>query len=90
LRHSNFIHIFNNPNTHSAGAVVTMICSLLFLRSSSSQSRAEFRLLPAILSAFRAAESAREKDDKANQQNQAKPAAADDGTAEVKPAAAEQ
>ena len=36
------------------------------------------------------AESAHEKDDKAYQQNQAKPAAADDGTAEVKPAAAEQ
>jgi hypothetical protein len=33
------------------------------------------------VSAFRAAESAREKDDKANQQNQAKPAAADDGAA---------
>jgi len=46
--------------------------------------------LPRRLSAFRAAESAREKDDKANQQNQAKPAAADDGTAEIKPAAAEQ
>jgi hypothetical protein len=41
------------------------------------------------LSTSRAAESAREKDDKANQQNQAKPAAADDGAAKVKPAAAE-
>jgi hypothetical protein len=41
-------------------------------------------------SAFRGAESAREKDNKANQQNQAKPAAADDGTAEVKSAAAKQ
>ena len=39
---------------------------------------------------FRAAESAREKDDKAYQQNQAKPAAADDGTAEVKPATTKQ
>jgi hypothetical protein len=43
-----------------------------------------------ILSAFRGAESAHEKDDKAYQQNQAKPAAADDGTSKVKPAAAEQ
>ncbi|MGD1087395.1 MAG: hypothetical protein ABR955_01535 [Verrucomicrobiota bacterium] len=43
-----------------------------------------------IPSAFRGAESAREKDDKAYQQNQAKPAAADDGTAKVKPAATEQ
>jgi hypothetical protein len=42
------------------------------------------------LSAFRGAESARQKDDKAYQQNQAKSAAADDGTAKVKPAAAEQ
>jgi hypothetical protein len=42
------------------------------------------------LSAFRASESAREKDDKANQQNQAKPAAADDRTAKIKPAAADQ
>jgi hypothetical protein len=42
------------------------------------------------LSAFRGAESAREKDDKTYQQNQAKPAAADDATAKVKPAAAEQ
>ena len=39
--------------------------------------------------AFRA-ESAQEIDDKAYRQNQAKPAAADDGTAKVKPAAAEQ
>jgi hypothetical protein len=39
---------------------------------------------------FRGAESAHEKDNKAYQQNQAKPAAADDGTAKVKPAAAEQ
>ena len=36
------------------------------------------------------AESAHKKDDKAYQQKQAKPAAADDGTAKVKPAAAEQ
>jgi hypothetical protein len=43
----------------------------------------------AILRTFRA-ESAQEIDDKAYQQNQAKPAAADDGTAKVKPAAAEQ
>ena len=43
-----------------------------------------------ILSAFRGAESAHEKDDKAYQQNQAKPAAADDGATKVKPAAAEQ
>jgi hypothetical protein len=42
------------------------------------------------LSAFRSAESAREKDDKAYQQHQAKPAAADDGATEVKPAAAKQ
>jgi hypothetical protein len=41
-------------------------------------------------SAFRGAESAREKDDKAYQQNQAKRAAADDGAAKVKPAPAEQ
>jgi hypothetical protein len=41
-------------------------------------------------SAFRGAESAREKDDKAYQQKQANPAAADDRTAKVKPAAAEQ
>jgi hypothetical protein len=36
------------------------------------------------------AESAYEKDNKAYQQNQAKPAAADDRTTKVKPAAAEQ
>ena len=36
------------------------------------------------------AESAHEIDDQAYQQNQAKPAAADDRTAKVKPAAAEQ
>jgi hypothetical protein len=41
-------------------------------------------------SVFRGAESAREKDDKTYQQNQAKPAASDDRTAKVKPAAAEQ
>jgi hypothetical protein len=35
-------------------------------------------------------ESAQEIDDKAYRQNQAKPAAADDGTTKVKPAAAEQ
>jgi hypothetical protein len=39
---------------------------------------------------FRGAESAREIDDETDQQNQAKAAAADDGTAKVKPAAAEQ
>jgi hypothetical protein len=43
-----------------------------------------------LLSAFRAAESTCDIDDKAYQQNQAKPAAADDGTPKVKPAAAEQ
>jgi hypothetical protein len=42
------------------------------------------------LSALRVAESAREKDDQANQQNQAKSAAADDGAAKIKPAATEQ
>jgi hypothetical protein len=36
------------------------------------------------------AESAHKKDDQAYQQNQAKPAAADGGTAKVKPTAAEQ
>ena len=41
------------------------------------------------LCAFRA-ESAQKIDDKAYRQNQAKPAAADDRTAKVKPAAAEQ
>jgi len=40
--------------------------------------------------ASRAAESARDIDDKADQQNQAKAAAADDGTTKVKPAATEQ
>ena len=43
----------------------------------------------AILWAFRA-ESAHEIDDKAYRQKQANPAAADDGTSKVKPAAAEQ
>jgi hypothetical protein len=43
----------------------------------------------AVLWASRA-ESAHGPDDKAQQQNQAKPATADDGTAKVKPAAAEQ
>jgi hypothetical protein len=43
----------------------------------------------AILLAFRA-ESAREIDDKAYQQNQANPAAADSRTSKIKPAAAEQ
>jgi hypothetical protein len=38
---------------------------------------------------FRAAESAREKDDKAYQQNQAKATAADEWPSKVKPAAAE-
>jgi hypothetical protein len=42
------------------------------------------------LSASRAAESACDIDDKTYQQNQANPAAADDGTTEVKPAATEQ
>jgi hypothetical protein len=42
-----------------------------------------------ILSAFRTAESACEIDDKAYQQNHAKPAAADDGTTKVKSTAAE-
>jgi hypothetical protein len=42
-----------------------------------------------VLSAFRA-ESAQGKDDQADQQNQANPAAADGWTSEVKPAAAEQ
>jgi hypothetical protein len=41
-------------------------------------------------SVFRGAESARKKDDKTYQQNQAKPATADDRTAKIKPAAAEQ
>ena len=43
-----------------------------------------------VLLTFRGAESAHKKDDKAYQQNQAKSAAADDGTAKVKPAAAKQ
>ena len=43
----------------------------------------------AVLWAFRA-ESAQEIDDKAYRQNQAQAAAADDGTAKVKPAATEQ
>jgi hypothetical protein len=42
-----------------------------------------------ILCTFRA-ESAQEIDDQAYRQNQAQPAAADDGTAKVKPTAAEQ
>ena len=42
------------------------------------------------LSTFRAAESAHEINDQTDQQNQAKPAATDDGTAKVKPAAAKQ
>jgi len=46
--------------------------------------------VPAGWSAFRGAESAHEKDDKAYQQNQAKPSAADHGTTKIKPAAAEQ
>ena len=45
---------------------------------------------PRQLSAFRAAESSREIDDKSDQQNQAKSATADDWAAKVKPAAAEQ
>jgi hypothetical protein len=52
--------------------------------------RAAFRFVPAGRSAFRGAESAHDPDDKANQQNQAKAAAADGGTAKIKPAAAEQ
>jgi DNA-binding transcriptional regulator of glucitol operon len=47
-------------------------------------------ICPAGWSAFRGAESAHEIDDKAYQQNQADPAAANDGTTKVKPAAAEQ
>ena len=43
-----------------------------------------------LMLAFRTAESAREIDDEAYQQDQANSAAADDGTAKVKPAAAEQ
>src|ERR1022692_4456849 len=43
-----------------------------------------------ILLRFRAAESAHEIDDKAYQQNQANPAAADGGTSKVKAATAEQ
>jgi hypothetical protein len=46
--------------------------------------------IPAILSAFRVSKSTRQINDKAYHQNQAKPAAADDGTAEVKPAATKQ
>jgi hypothetical protein len=42
------------------------------------------------LSAFLGAESAHDKDNQAYQQHQAKPAAADDGTANVKPAASKQ
>ena len=42
---------------------------------------------PTILLGFRA-KAARDVDDKANQQNQAKSAAADDGATEVKPATA--
>jgi hypothetical protein len=56
-----------------------------------TRSRTVSDLFPrrAILCVFRA-ESAHGKDDKAYEQNQAKPAAANDGTAKVKPAAAEQ
>jgi hypothetical protein len=43
-----------------------------------------------ILSALRGAESAHEIDNQADQQQQANPAPADDGTAKVKSAAAEQ
>jgi hypothetical protein len=39
---------------------------------------------------FRGAESTRDPDDKAYQQKQAKPAAADDRTAKIKPASTEQ
>jgi hypothetical protein len=46
--------------------------------------------VPVCWSAFRGAESAHEKDDKAYQQNQAKPSAADHGTTKIKPAASEQ
>jgi hypothetical protein len=46
--------------------------------------------LPADLLTFRAAKSAHEIDDEADQQNQAKPATADDGTTKVKSTAAEQ
>jgi hypothetical protein len=55
-----------------------------------SNSKGGIPVCPAGRSVFRGAESAREKNDKANQENQANPAAADDGTAKIKPAAAEQ
>lgn len=45
---------------------------------------------PARPSAFGSAESAHEIDDQANQQNQTQPAAADNGTAQVKSAATKQ
>jgi len=50
----------------------------------------EEKAISSLLSAILGAESAHEKDDKAYQQNEAKPAAADDGTTKVKPTAAEQ
>jgi hypothetical protein len=49
-----------------------------------------FVFVPAGASVFPSAESAHEKENQAYHQNQAKPAAADDGTAKIKPAAAEQ
>ena len=52
--------------------------------------RAAFAFVSARGSASPGAESAHEKDDQAYQQQQTKPAAADDGTAKVEPAAAEQ
>jgi hypothetical protein len=51
---------------------------------------AAFPFVPARESAFPGAESAHEKEDQADQQQQAKPAAADDGPTKVKPAATEQ
>jgi hypothetical protein len=61
----------------------------LFLRARRAATpKAEADGRCAILWAFRA-EAAQEIDDQAYRQNQAKPAAADDGTANVKPAAAE-
>ena len=52
--------------------------------------RAAFAFVPARGSAFPGAESAHEKNDQADQQQQPNPAPADDGTAKVKSAAAEQ
>jgi len=46
--------------------------------------------LSAVVSTFRTAKPAHKIDDHAYQQNQAKPAAADSGTSEIKPAATQQ